>query len=408
MARVVLAYSGGLDTSVAIRWLMEHYGLEVITLTVDLGGDVDLEAARQKALAIGAIEAYVADAITTFAQEFILPALQADALYEGAYPLATALARPLIARLLVEKARETGATLIAHGCTGKGNDQVRFDVATAALAPDLKVIAPIREWRMSRDEEIEYARQHNIPVPVTAESPYSIDENLWGRSIECGILEDPWAEAPEDAYTWTCAPTRAPAEPAEIIIAFEAGVPVMLNGERLPLATMIQALNRLGGEHGVGRIDMIENRLVGLKSREVYEAPAAVILHTAHRALEALTLPKDSARFGDIVAQTYADLVYNGLWYSALRRDLAAYVVSEQQHVTGEVRLKLFKGAAAVVGRRSPFSLYDHNLATYERDDTFDYAAAEGFITLWGLPLRTQARVQHLAPTPEPQKESVQ
>lgn len=394
MTRVVLAYSGGLDTSVAIRWLEDRYGLEVVTLTADLGGEIDLEAARGKALQIGAVEAHVVDARDEFVQDFVLPALQAGAVYEGTYPLATALARPLIARVLVEVARRTGASLIAHGCTGKGNDQVRFDVATTAIAPDLKVIAPIREWRMSREEEIEYARRHDISVPVDVGSPYSTDENLWGRSVECGILEDAWAEPPEDAYAWTASPLAAPDEPLYLEISFEQGVPVSLNGRNLDFLPMVEELNQVAGRHGVGRVDMIENRLVGLKSREVYEAPAAAVLHEAHRAVEDLTLDKDSLRFKETVATTYADLVYNGLWFSALRRDLAAYVASTQEQVTGTVRLKLYKGSCTVVGRRSPVSLYDRDLATYGGGDTFDYKAAEGFITLWGLPLRTQARKQ--------------
>jgi len=404
MTRVVLAYSGGLDTSVAVRWLMENYGLEVVTLTADLGGDIDLESARQKALHVGAVDAYVVDAREEFARDFVLPALQADALYEGTYPLATALARPLIAQLMVEVARRTGASLIAHGCTGKGNDQVRFDVATTALAPELKVIAPIREWKMSREQEIEYAQQHGIPVPVGRESPYSTDENLWGRSVECGILEDPSAEPPDDAYDWTVSPQRAPDEPLYLELRFEEGAPVALDGSRMSFLHIIRTLNELGGKQGVGRIDMIENRLIGLKSREVYEAPAAVVLHAAHRAVEDLTLAKDSLRFKEIITSTYADLVYNGLWFGALRRDLAAYVSSSQQHVTGTARLKLFKGSCTVVGRESPYSLYDRELATYGGGDLFDYQAAEGFITLWGLPLRTQARKQTLAKTEVPSR----
>ncbi|HEX8918510.1 MAG TPA: argininosuccinate synthase [Chloroflexota bacterium] len=399
MARVVLAYSGGLDTSVAIRWLMDQYGLEVVTLTADLGGGIDLESTRQKALQTGAVDAYVVDARRDFLNDFVLPALQADALYEGTYPLATALARPLIAQLMVDIARKTDATLIAHGCTGKGNDQVRFDVATTALAPDLRVIAPIREWRMSREEEIEYAQKHGIPIPVGKESPYSTDENLWGRSVECGVLEDPWVEPPADAYAWTADPRQAPDEPLYVEIGFEEGVPVTLDGARTDLLSMVETLNEQAGAHGVGRIDMIENRLVGLKSREIYEAPAAVVLHAAHHAVEDLTLAKDSLRFKEVVTPTYADLIYNGLWFGALRRDLAAYVASSQQHVTGVARLRLSKGSCVVVGRRSPLSLYDLELATYGGGDGFDYAAAEGFIKLWGLPLRTQARKQTLSMT---------
>jgi argininosuccinate synthase len=402
MTRVVLAYSGGLDTSVAVRWLMESYNLDVVTLTADLGGGIDLEAARQKALQSGAIEAYVIDAREQFAQDFVLPALQADALYEGQYPLATALARPLIAQLMVDIARRTGSSLIAHGCTGKGNDQVRFDVATTALAPDLKVIAPIREWRMSREEEIEYAHLHGIPVPVDVGSPYSTDENIWGRSCECGILEDPNHEPPEDAYEWTESPRTAPDEPLYIEIGFDAGVPVTLDGIRVDFLSMIESLNGLAGKCGVGRIDMIENRLVGLKSREIYEAPAAIVLHAAHRAVEDMTLAKDSLRFKDIVTPTYADLIYNGLWFGSLRRDIAAYVASSQQYVTGTARLKLYKGTLAVVGRESPYSLYDLELATYGGGDQFDYRSAEGFIALWGLPLRTQAKKQTLFKTEVP------
>jgi argininosuccinate synthase len=399
MTRVVLAYSGGLDTSVAVRWLMDNYNLEVVTLTADLGGGIDLKAARQKALQVGAVDAHVIDAREDFVQDFVLPSLQADALYEGTYPLATALARPLIAQLMVDVARKTGATLIAHGCTGKGNDQVRFDVATTALDPGLKVIAPIREWKMSREEEIAYAQQHNIPIPVNLGSPYSTDENLWGRSCECGILEDANAEPPEDAYEWTVSPAAAPDEPLYLEIEFDTGVPVAVNGERFGLLAMVEHLNTLAGEHAVGRIDMIENRLVGLKSREIYEAPAAVVLHAAHRAVEDMTLAKDSLRFRDIIVPTYSDLVYNGLWFGSLRRDLQAYVTSSQQYVTGTARLKLFKGTATVVGRTSPYSLYDQHLATYGGGDTFDYQAAEGFITLWGLPLRTQAQKQALNTT---------
>ncbi len=397
MEKVVLAYSGGLDTSVAIRWLGEKYGLDVVTLTIDLGAnDRDLEGIREKAIKIGAVKAVVVDAKELFVRHFIFPALQAGALYEGEYPLATALARPLIAKLLVDVARDENAQAVAHGCTGKGNDQVRFDVAVAALAPDLKVIAPIREWKMSREEEIEYAVERGIPVPVTVASPYSIDQNLWGRSIECGALEDPWTEPPADVFQWTAAPHKSPDEPLYVELEFERGIPVALNGERMDSIALITALNELAGNHGVGRIDMVENRLVGIKSREVYEAPAAVTLHKAHQALEALTLSKDSIRFKAIVAQNYADLIYNGLWFSSLHQDIAAYVASSQRNVTGTIRVKLFKGICQVVGRQSEKSLYRHALATYDRGDAFDYTAAEGFIKLWGLPLKTQAQVQLL------------
>ncbi len=395
--RVVLAYSGGLDTSVCIKWLQEKYDAEVITLTIDLGAnDRDLKEIQAKALRIGAKKALVIDARDLFVKYFIFPALQAGAVYEDAYPLATALGRPLIAKLLVDTAHQEGATAVAHGSTGKGNDQVRFDVAVAALAPELKVIAPVREWRMTREEEIEYAREHDIPVPVTLASPYSVDVNLWGRSIECGVLEDPWVEPPEEVYEWTVSPAKAPAEPAYTEITFERGVPVALEGEQLDGVRLIERLNQLGGAHGVGRIDHVENRLVGIKSREIYEAPAAVILHTAHKALEGLTLTKDAARFKAKVAAEYADLIYNGLWFSSLHQDLAAYVASSQRHVVGTVRVRLHKGVCAVVGRQSPRSLYSYRLATYDKADAFDHRAAEGFIKLWGLPLRTQAQVQLL------------
>lgn len=332
--RVVLAYSGGLDTSVAIRWLQEQYHAEVIALTVDVGSERNLEAIRQKAERIGAVKALVYDAKDLFIRYFVFPALQADAVYEGRYPLATALARPLIAKLLVDVAREYGATAVAHGCTGKGNDQVRFDVSVMALAPDLKIIAPVREWRMTRDEEIAFAERNGIPVPATRSSPYSVDQNLWGRSIEAGILEDPWAEPPEEVYAWTRSIAAAPDTPRVIEIDFERGIPVALDGERLDGVTLVSRLNEIAGEHGVGRIDHLENRLVGIKSREIYEAPAATVLLQAHQALEDMTLSKEQARFKAIVAQHYADMVYNGLWFTAFHQDLAAYVQSTQRHVT--------------------------------------------------------------------------
>lgn len=396
MEKVVLAYSGGLDTSVAIRWINEHYGMEVITVTADVGNEKDFTAIREKALRIGATKAYVHDAKEDFVRFFVFPSLRAGAIYEGVYPLATALARPLIAKILVDYARQEGATAVAHGCTGKGNDQVRFDVSVAALAPDLRIIAPVREWRWTRREEIEYAAKHNIPVPVTAESPFSIDENLWGRSIEAGVLEDPWAEPPEEAFAWTIDPRHAPDEPCYVEIEFERGIPVALDRQRMDGVALIGRLNELAGAHGVGRLDHLENRLVGIKSREVYEAPAAVVLHAAHAELEKMTLTKDQLRFKAKVAQEIADLVYNGLWFSALHQDLAAFVASTQRHVTGTVRVKLFKGHCQVVGRKSPRSLYDIRLATYETGDLFDHQAAVGFIQLWGLPLRTQAQVQRL------------
>ena len=392
--KVVLAYSGGVDTSVAIKWIAENYDMDVIALSIDVGMERDYEAIRQKALKVGAVKALVVDAKDVFIDDFVFPALQADAIYEGEYPLATALARPLIAKLLVDTAREEGATVVAHGSTGKGNDQVRFDVSTVALAPEMKIIAPAREWGFTREETIQYAERHGIPIPVTSASPYSIDENLWGKSIECGVLEDPWTEPPEDIYTWTKSPGDAPDGPAYVVITFERGVPVALDGQAMKGADLVERLNALAGEHGVGRIDHVENRLVGIKSREIYEAPAATVLLAAHLALEQLTLTRDQLRFKQRVAQEYSELVYNGLWFSGLQRDLTAYVKNTQRDVSGDVRMKLLKGQAAVVGRKSPRSLYSYGLATYDEADEFDQSHAEGFIQIYGLPVKTQARLQ--------------
>ena len=392
--KVVLAYSGGLDTSVAIRWLEEKYNSKVVTLTVDIGNVPDLEAIRQKALKVGAIKALVVDAKEVFIKSYVFPALQADAVYEGQYPLATALGRPLIARLLVEAAKKEKARVVAHGCTGKGNDQVRFDVGVAALAPELKVIAPAREWKMTREQTIEYAQAHKIPIPITKASPYSIDENLWGRSIECGVLEDTGNEPPEDVFLWTKSPEKTPARPAYLEIGFNKGIPVSLDGRKLDPVALVQKVHSLAGKHGVGRIDHVENRLVGIKSREIYEAPAAVVLLKAHQALEDLVLAKGQLCFKAKVAAEYADLVYNGLWFTGMRQDLAAYVASTQRYVTGTIRVKLFKGHCQIVGRKSPYSLYDYSLATYDKGDAFDQSASPGFIHIWGLPVRTQARVQ--------------
>ena len=392
--KIVLAYSGGLDTSVAIRWLQEQYNAEVATLTMDLGGNVDLEAARLRALEIGAIRAEVMDAREEFVSEYVWPALQAGALYEGVYPLATALGRPLIAKHLVRIAQEEGASGIAHGCTGKGNDQVRFDVSAAALAPSIRVVAPAREWGMTRDDEIAYARERNIPLDLNKRSSYSVDENLWGRSIEAGDLEDPWAEPPEEAYAWTVSAGDAPDAPHYVEIRFASGVPVGIDGEELAGIALIELLNEAAGRHGVGRIDHIENRLVGIKSREIYEAPAGIVLHQAHRALEQMCLTKEQSRFKERLAQEYADLVYNGLWFTAHRRDLDAYVRSTQRHVNGTVRVRLHKGTATVVGRQSGESLYRHDLATYDAGDSYDHQASVGFIKIFGLPVRTQAQVQ--------------
>jgi argininosuccinate synthase len=392
--KMVLAYSGGLDTSAAIKWLKEKYDSDVIAVTIDVGNEKDFTLVKEKALNAGAIKAVVIDAKEGYVNEFIFPALKANAFYEGEYPLATALSRPLMARLMVEIARQEGATAIAHGCTGKGNDQVRFEVSISALAPDIKTLAPAREWGMTREDTIAYAKKHGIPVPVTVKSPYSVDAAVWGRSVECGVLENPWNEPPEDAYDMTVSVEQAPDKPEYIEIDFEEGIPVALNGSPMNGLELIQTLNEIAGRHGVGRIDMVENRLVGIKSREIYEAPAAVTLLKAHRALEALVLSKPQLNFKSRVSQEYADLIYNGLWFSTHREDLAAYVDSTQRYATGTVRVKLLKGNATVTGRKSPYSLYELSLATYDKGDLFDQSDAPGFIHLWGLPLKTQAKCQ--------------
>ncbi len=388
---VVLAYSGGLDTSVAIRWLKDTYGYQVVALSLDLGETPDAKALEKKALISGAEAVVIKDAKDEFVSEFIKPALWANALYQKEYPLATALARPLIAKHLVATAREFGAEAVAHGCTGKGNDQVRFDVAVASLAPDLTVVAPVREWAWTRAQEIAYADVHGIPVPATLENPYSVDANLWGRSVEGGVLEDPWVEPPAACYAWTAGPGAWPAGGEEITIGFEEGVPVQLNGEPMALKTLIVAVGETAGRHGIGRIDLIEDRLVGIKSREVYEAPAAVTLIAAHRAAEALTLPKDLLQHKAGIEEVLSQSVYNGLWFSPLTQSLLAYLKETQQAVTAEVRLRLQAGKATVVGRRSPCSLYRSDLATYGEGDTFDATAAVGFIKIWGLPLKAVA-----------------
>ena len=390
--KIVLAYSGGLDTSVAVPWLKERYDAEIITLTMDLGM-VDLASIQQRAVAVGAAKALTVDARDVLVQEFLFPALQAGAIYEGMYPLATALGRPLIARGLAEAAIAEGAYAVAHGCTGKGNDQVRIDVGVAALAPDLKVIAPIRDWGMSREDELDYARERNLPISA-GKSRFSVDENLWGRSAEAGELEDPWREPPEAAYEWTRPASETPDEPAYLEIHFDQGIPTAVDGESMNGTALINHLNTVAGEHGVGRIDHVENRLVGIKSREIYEAPAAVTLHAAHQSLEAMTLSKEQARTKARVAQEYADIVYNGLWFTAHREDLDAYVRSTQRYVTGDVRVRLHRGTCTVVGRTAPQALYQHQLATYDRGDQFDHSAAEGFISIYGLPVRTQNRIQ--------------
>jgi argininosuccinate synthase len=401
--KIVLAYSGGLDTCVAIKWLTEERGYEVIALHIDRGTEKDFDVLQERAAAAGAAKALWRDGKDLFIRYFAFPALAAGAVYQGHYPLATALGRPLIAKLMVDVAREEGAMAVAHGSTGKGNDQVRFDVSVQALAPDLQIVAPVREWDMkTREDEIAYAERHRIPVPVTRESPYSTDENLWGRSIECGVLEDPWQEPPEEIYEWTSSVKDSPAEPSYVEIGFERGIPVSLDGEALDGVTLVRRLNHLAGENGVGRVDLVEDRLVGIKSREIYESPAAVTLLRAHEALEHLTLAKPQLRMKARIAQEYADLIYNGLWFTAYHQDLAAFVQSSQRHVTGTVRMRLHKGQATPVGRRSPKSLYDFALATYDKGDQYDQSAAVGFISIWGLPVRIQAKAQLLAEPGEP------
>ena len=390
--KVVLAYSGGLDTSVCLKWF-EQQGAELYALYLDLGQGEPAEDVKAKALKIGAADAFVRDAKAEFAEEYVAPAIKANALYGGKYPLFTALGRPLIARKLVEVARELGATHLAHGSTGKGNDQVRFDVTTASIAPDLTVVAPVRDWNMSRPEEMAYAEEHGIPVPVTKKSPYSVDENLFGRSIEAGPLEDPDHEPTEDVFALTSSPEEAPDEPEYVEVGFVEGLPVSLDGEEMPLVESIVELNRIAGAHGVGRIDMIEDRLVGIKSREIYECPAALTVIQTHKELETMTLTKDVLRFKATVEQRYAELTYDGLWFTPLKRALDAFVTETQKTVTGSVRLKLYKGTATVVGRTAPQALYSKELATYDPNSTFDEAAAAGFIALWGLPARQWAGV---------------
>ncbi|WML49841.1 argininosuccinate synthase [Neobacillus sp. PS3-34] len=391
--KIVLAYSGGLDTSVSVKWIQEKYGYDVIAMGLDVGEGKDLEAIREKALKVGAVEAYMINAKELLAKEYILPALKANCLYEGKYPLSSALSRPLISKLLVEVAEKEGASAVAHGCTGKGNDQVRFEVSIQALNPSLKVVAPVREWGMTRDEEILYAQENGIPIPVDLDNPFSIDANIWGRACEAGVLENPWAEAPEEAYAWTNPIHLAPDEAEYVEIEFVKGVPVALNGQELPLVELIETLNQLGGNHGVGRIDHIENRLVGIKSREVYENPAALILINAHKELEFLTLPREVTQFKTQVDQQMAKIIYEGLWYSPIKNALDAFIEETQKVVTGTIRVKLHKGNHTVVGRKSPNSLYNEELATYSKGDAFDHNAAVGFIKIWGLPTKVYAEV---------------
>ena len=390
--KIILAYSGGLDTSVAVPWLKENYGADVITLTIDLGM-VDLEAIRQRALQVGASKALTVDGREALVNDFLYPALRAGAMYESQYPLATALGRPLIAKYLVDAAHGEDAYTVAHGCTGKGNDQVRIEVSVAALDPDLKVIGPIRDWGMNREQEIEYAKERNLPINP-GNSRFSTDENLWGRSVEAGELEDPWMEPPEEAYSWTSPVSSAPDDPVYLEIHFDQGVPTAIDGEHMGGVDLVRHLNDIAGHHGLGRIDHVENRLVGIKSREIYEAPAATVLHAAHNALEAMTLSKEQSRSKARLAQEYADMVYNGLWFTAHRLDLDAYFSSTQRHVTGDIRVRLHKGVCTVVGRTAPGSLYQYELATYDRGDKFDQVASNGFISIYGLPVRTQSQAQ--------------
>jgi argininosuccinate synthase len=400
--KIVVAYSGGLDTSVMVKWLKAKYDADIITATGFLGQVKEIEGVKEKALKTGAVKAVVLDLREEFLTKYVWKALKAGALYEGAYPMACAIGRPLLAKMLVDVAIEEGADSVAHGCTGKGNDQVRFEVGVQSLAPQLNVIAPLRTWEFkSREEEMEYAKLHNIPVKATKDNPYSIDENLWGIAVECGVLEDPTVAPPDDAYQITVDPKNAPDTPAYITIGFEKGVPVSLNGVELSAVELVSQLRDLGAAYGVGRLDLIENRVVGIKSREVYETPAAVILHTAHSELERLILDKETFRYKQDVSNKMANLIYDGLWYSPLFKSLCAFVDSTQENITGEVKLELYKGSIKTMSRNSVYSLYNKNLATYTVEDTFDHKASDGFIKIYGLPYKT------IALTRNPAKEEV-
>ncbi|MBN1444591.1 MAG: argininosuccinate synthase [Candidatus Omnitrophica bacterium] len=389
--KIVLAYSGGLDTSVAIKWLKDKYNAEIICYTSNVGQADDPKKLKAKAIKTGASRLYFEDLRLKFVNEYIVPSLKAGAIYQDKYPLATALARPLIAEGMVKVAKKENAQAIAHGCTGKGNDQVRFELTAKYLAPELKVIAPVREWEFhSREEEIDYAKKYGIPVSVTKAKPYSIDWNLWGISIECGRLENPWNEPSEDAYQITAAPEKAPAKPEYATIGFRKGVPVSLNGKGADTLSIVEKLTKTGGKHGIGRIDMVEDRLVGIKSREIYEAPAAVILHAAHRELEKLVFSRDLYEFKTLISQRYSQIVYFGQWFSHIKECLDAFVDESQKFVTGEVKMKLYRGACTVAGRRSPYSIYSESLATYTLKDMFDHKAAQGFLEIFGLPSKLE------------------
>jgi argininosuccinate synthase len=392
--KCVLAYSGGLDTSVAIRWIAEKHDVDVIAVAVDVGEEKDYEGIRAKAEQVGAVESIVVDAKQDFFDGYITRALAANLMYEHKYPAFTALARPLLAREQVRVAVERGAEFVAHGCTGKGNDQVRFEVTYAALAPHLKCIAPAREWNMTREQEIDYAAQHGIPVPVGKASPYSTDTNLWGRSIECGVIEDPAQEAPEDAWVWTVSPQQAPDHPTYVTVDFAAGVPVALDGQPMGGVELVAKLNQIGGANGVGRVNMMENRLVGIKSRELYETPAATILLAAHRDLESLTLDRETAHFKPLLELRFAELVYYGLWFTPLREALDAFMAETQKYVNGKATIKLYKGNCEAVARESANSLYDFSLASYGEEDKFDQTKSKGFIDIFALPAKVAAAVR--------------
>lgn len=392
--KVVLAYSGGLDTSVTIKWFIDE-GFEVVALCLDVGEGKDLDNIKQKALEMGASECYVVDTKEEFSNEFVSYAIYGNSMYEGKYPLVSALSRPLISKKLVEVAHEANADYVAHGCTGKGNDQVRFEVAIKALDPTIKVLAPVREWTWSREEEIAYAKKHNVPIPVDLDSPYSIDQNLWGRSNECGVLENPWNQPPEDAYDLTVHPTAAKDEAEEILLSFEAGLPTKINGVSYPLDELILKLNDIAGAHGIGRIDHVENRLVGIKSREIYETPGAAVILTAKHDLETITLTKDIAHFKPVIEQKYTEQIYNGLWFSPLSDSLRKTLKDMQTDVNGDVRLELYKGNVIVTGRQSDNSLYNEKLATYTSEDAFDQSASVGFIEIFGLPTKVKAMLDN-------------